>query len=63
MANRKHPVLTALRVTAGERAMIDAVAKVEQRSVSQLLREIVLPAVGRRASEHADSLQGKPVAA
>jgi len=57
MANRKHPVLVATRVTVGERAIIEAAAEMEGQSVSTLLRRIVLPAVGERVAREAATLR------
>jgi uncharacterized protein (DUF1778 family) len=59
MANRRHPILVATRVTARERALIDAAAKVECVSVNDLLRAIVLPEVGRRLAKQVSSLEAE----
>lgn len=53
MANRTHPVLVATRVTAPQRALIEAAAKAKGMTITELVREALLP-VARQAIE--DSL-------
>jgi hypothetical protein len=55
---RRRPILTAFRTTLAERALIDAIAEREAKSVTELLRDVVLPAVQRRARRYATELRG-----
>ena len=48
MAARRHPVVVATRVTRTERALIDACAEMEGVNVTLLIRNILMPAIGRR---------------
>ncbi|MFC1791914.1 hypothetical protein ACFL0I_05595 [Gemmatimonadota bacterium] len=58
MAERRFPVLTATRFTEAERALIDAVARVEGVTVTTLLRRMVLPQVRDRLLLTLDQPQG-----
>ncbi len=58
MANRRHPLMVATRVTRTERALIDAAAEAKGVTVTEFLRDIVLPAVGREVAAHAAALRG-----
>jgi hypothetical protein len=59
MANRKHPVLVATRMTKRERALVGAPAELEGVSVKDLLRSIVLPVVAERVASSAAEMQGQ----
>lgn len=58
MPIRRRPYLVATRVTRAERVMIEAVAETQGVTVTELLREIVLPAVGERVAAQANELRG-----
>ena len=58
MPNRQRPFMVATRVTLTERALIDAAAEAKGTTVTALLREIVLPVVGREIAAHAAALGG-----
>lgn len=57
---RNNPILVATRVTLRQRAVIDAAAAAEGVSISELLREIIVPAAAARLTasvagpEHTD---------
>lgn len=55
--NRRHPSLVATRVTPTERAMVDAAARARGLSITALVREVLLPAVGREVAMHAAALE------
>jgi uncharacterized protein (DUF1778 family) len=55
--NRKHPILTATRLTANERALVNAAAELEGITVKDLIRSIVLPEVAERVTRSAEELR------
>jgi uncharacterized protein (DUF1778 family) len=56
MAKRTHEVLTATRLSPAERRTLEAAAALEGVTITELMRRIVLPAVGRRLVEAAADL-------
>lgn len=48
----------ATRVSKRERVLIDTAAELEGLSMTDLLREIVLPAAAARVAQHAQQLSG-----
>jgi hypothetical protein len=55
MATRRYPSLVATRVTKAERALIDAAAESRGVRVAELLRKIIIPAVGRMVAGEEDN--------
>jgi hypothetical protein len=58
MVNRRHPAMVAARLTNTEKALVDAAAEARGQTVQALIRELVLPVVGRELAEHAAALSG-----
>lgn len=49
---RKHPVLTATRLTRSQRATVDFAAKLEGVTVTELLREAALRVAREKVEQH-----------
>lgn len=55
-------VVTSTKLEPGERAVVDALAKLEGRKVSAVVRRLIVPAARQRLAELAGEPVGEPVA-
>jgi hypothetical protein len=61
MVKRARPFMVAARLTTAEKALVDAAAEARGQTVQALIRELVLPVVGREIAAHAAALAGTAV--